>query len=335
MILSPLPAGSTIDVIADWLEFDIICSDFGTKGISEIARHWDVLRNTEDTDFEDDNSSVDEFLDVVLREIRTRMRISGSSYPFAFSETGESLSLKEELSEDCYIYLFCLIISHIKEGEVLSGRYTPPITNYVRDLFQVCATLAASGVVGGNAYSFGFPRPDRSNFLAALHNVFSAFGEGLAIDTVPRGAPPEVKDDGVDVIAWADRPDGMPGKIYLLGQVASGEDWPNKSILSKISAFHSVWFSNPRPASTPIPSMFMPFCIQPTTAGEAIEDRMLYLTHNFGCFYYRHVIPPLARKGLEIARGGSRTIVQRENDVSRIVEWVNEQINSMKAAHVN
>ena len=111
MILSPLPAGSTIDVIADWLEFDIICSDFGTKGISEIARHWDVLRNTEDTDFEDDNSSVDEFLDVVLREIRTRMRISGSSYPFAFSETGESLSLKEELSEDCYIYLFCLIIS--------------------------------------------------------------------------------------------------------------------------------------------------------------------------------------------------------------------------------
>lgn len=147
--------------------------------------------------------------------------------------------------------------------------------------------------------------------------------------------PPEVKDDGVDVIAWADRPDGMPGKIYLLGQVASGEDWPNKSILSKISAFHSVWFSNPRPASTPIPSMFMPFCIQPTTAGEAIEDRMLYLTHNFGCFYYRHVIPPLARKGLEIARNGSRTIVQRENDVSRIVEWVNEQINSMKAAHVN
>ncbi|MEI7868403.1 MAG: hypothetical protein WCI11_10955 [Candidatus Methylumidiphilus sp.] len=335
MILSPLPVGSTIDVIADWLEFDILCSNYGNTSVSDIARNWDVLKNTEDTDFENEETTADCFVETLLVEIRNRMRILGESYPFDFSSTGESLALKENLTDDCYIYLFCLIISHVREGEVLTGRYTPPINNYVRDLFQICATLAASGAIGGNAYSFGFPRPDHTKFLVALHEVYSAFGEGLAVNAIPQGAPPAVKDDGIDIIAWADRPDGMAGKIYMLGQVASGEDWPNKSVKGKTETFHNVWFSNPRPASMPIPSMFMPFCIQCTSAGEAIKDRMLYLTHNFGCFYYRHVIPPLARKGLKIAKDSRSTIVQRANEITKIIDWVNQQITDMKAAHVH
>lgn len=335
MILSPLPVGSTIDVIADWLEFDILCSDYGSASVSDIARNWDVLKNTEESDFEEEDSTADGFVETLLVEIRNRIQILGKSYPFDFSVTGESLVLKEQLTEDCYIYLFCLIISHFRAGEVLSGAYIPPITNHVRDLFQVCATLAASGAIGGNAYSFGFPRPEHTNFLVALHEVYSAFDEGLAVHTIPKGAPPKVKDDGIDIIAWTDRPDGLAGKIYMLGQVASGEDWHNKSVIGKIEAFHSIWFSNPKPASKPIPSMFMPFCIQCTTAGEAIKERMLYLTHNYGCFYYRHVIPPLARKGLEIAKNSRSTIVQRANEVTKIVDWVNKQISDMKAAHVH
>ena len=335
MILSPLPVGSTIDIIADWLEFDILCSGYGITGLAEISRDWDVLRNTEDTDFQSEETTQECFIETLLVEIRDRMQIIGESYPFEFSETGESLQLKDKLTEDCYIYLFCLIISHIQTGEVLSGKYIPPITHEVRDFFQICATLAASGAVGGNAYSFGFPRPNHTNFIDALHKVYSAFGEGLVVSKIPAGAPPAVKDDGIDVIAWADRPDGMSGKIYMLGQVASGENWENKSVIGKLESFHKVWFSNPSPASRPIPSIFIPFCIKLTSTDENVADRMLYLTHNFGCVYYRHVIPPLARKGLEIARSGHKVVVERFEEIARIVTWVNQQIEAMKAAHTH
>ena len=40
-------------------------------------------------------------------------------------------------------------------------------------------------------------------------------------DNVPPGFPSQLKDGGIDVIAWKDFPDKLPGKLYLLGQCAS------------------------------------------------------------------------------------------------------------------
>ena len=51
----------------------------------------------------------------------------------------------------------------------------------------------------------------------------------------------------------------MPGKLYLLGQCASGRTWHEKSVVDRIQQFHG-WFSTP-PATYCLPSMFIPFTL--------------------------------------------------------------------------
>ena len=58
------------------------------------------------------------------------------------------------------------------------------------------------------------------------------FGDGTPVETPRPASPDQVKDDGIDVIAWQPSPDGLAGTHYLLGQSASGDNWKDKSIKS-------------------------------------------------------------------------------------------------------
>ena len=128
-------------------------------------------------------------------------------------------------------------------------------------MFQVCACLAAGGYTAGEVVSFGFPRPTGTAFLPALRATYERFGAGSVKQSVPPGFPVATKDDGIDVIAWRDHPDRMPGKLYLLGQCASGVDWRTKSVVDRIEPFHG-WFTE-LPARHYLPSMFIPFTLHP------------------------------------------------------------------------
>ncbi|CAN7354965.1 hypothetical protein LJR034_001910 [Caballeronia sp. LjRoot34] len=336
MVLSPLPLAAHPISIADWIEFSVLCSEFDLASIVQLQRYWDVQRVGEDEDFEGDSHTQEEFLEQILSEVRNRVHALGPSYPFELSESGDSLSLRADVDEAGYIYLFCLLLSHFRRGEILSGVYLPPINGRVRDLFQVCSTLAAAGVVEGCAVSFGFPRPDHSGFLVKLREVYERFGEGRVVDAIPAGASVSPKDEEIDIIAWSPRRDFAAGKYYVLAQVASGEDWVDKSVRSAVLWFHDIWFSNPRPASTATPAMFVPFCIRPTSAGESMKERLHILTHKYGDFYYRYMIPPLAARGLELARTGNENIlIERSDDVPALIDWVQAQVGEMKRLSLN
>lgn len=332
MLLAPVPFDGHPSLILDWLEFSVLCSEYRIASIADLTREWDKRRNTEQSDFEESNSTEDVFLDQIQTALRDRMRILTESYPFTLSDTGESLELVEDLTQDQYAYLLCLLFSHDREGEVLSGEYLPDLTYHVRDLFQICATLAAAGISRGSAISFGFPRPDRSAFLNKLKEVYAAFGEGKVVDQVPLGAPPEVKDDDIDVIAWGTRQDGGPGKFYLLGQVASGANWLSKSVRGAVELFHKTWFSNPWPASTPTPAMFVPFCVYPTSQGESRNERLLFLTNKFGYFYYRYMVAPLVKEGISLAEKKTEgVIIERVDEFKNVIAWVDEQLLQIRA----
>lgn len=330
MVLATLPLDCACQYAIDWLEYKVLASEYKIASVADLQRIWDVRRNAEDSDFEGSQSDADEFLQSLSSELNYRISRLGNAYPFELSANGESLSLKENCSSGAYIYLLCLLLSHPKAGVVLNGRYLPRITNKVRDLFQACSTLAAAGEVLGHAYSFGFPRPDGTGFLEKLRIIYTKFGEGKVVDQVPKGASRKQKDGQIDVIAWKERADGAAGKYYLLGQVASGNDWPNKTIKgAAIHSFHSTWFSNPQVASQANAALFIPFCIIPEE-GDTANERLHVLSHEFGDIYYRHVLPSLAQKGLEHAMSFPDCVIERIADVGEISAWVDNELIQLR-----
>jgi hypothetical protein len=114
----------------------------------------------------------------VQNEIARRWKVIGDDYPFRIDDKGRVLRFNTPVSKVGSVYLFCLFLSHAFDRTIVPKKLAPKVTNKTRDLFQACSTIAAGGFVEGPSMSCGFPRPDGSTFLAALHKVYKLFGDG-------------------------------------------------------------------------------------------------------------------------------------------------------------
>lgn len=343
--LPPLKAAPS--TIADWAEIRALADPSGSFRLSRIKRFWDTHRESEDADPEGlhareedtDEQGVsggddDVFLDALTDELAERSRALGGAYPFDIADTGLTLSLKHDLDIGQVVYLFCLLLTNSREGDILSGAWVPAVNNQVRDLFQVCSTVAAAGEVRGCAISFGWPRPDGNPpFLQKLREVYGRFGEGVPVEQPRPGASPWAKDEEIDVIAWHPRLDGAAGTIYMLGQVASGDNWEAKSIKGgPINYFHRTWF-NPAPPSVPIPSIFIPHAVPPFAEGTR-RDRMDLLVERFGTIFDRLRLPLLTSEGQGLAAENAEFLIERIADLQQIEPWVQAQIATLRAAGI-
>ena len=330
MVVSKAPVLDDVHVLCDWLELSVLSSQYSTFPFATVQREWDVHRNQEDRDPEGGDSVEEAFIELVKSEIRARKNLFGDVYPFQLSDTGESLDQLPEITFGNASYLFCLFLSHPKEGAVFSGEYVPSIDSGVRNLFQTIATLAAADEVSGHSFSFGFPRPDHSGFLTKLTAVYRAFGESTVVVTeIPKGASPSPKDEQIDVIAWQPKIDGAAGKIYLLAQVASGANWVAKTIKGgPIDSFHKLWFSR-QPASIPIASIFVPICLGNLVDGSSVA-KIDADTYEFGHIFYRFRIPIQAARGLKLAKADNQLTIESAGDADRITHWVTDQIATLK-----
>jgi hypothetical protein len=344
-IKQPTLKGQQAD-LADWIEVTTLASPDGTYRLNSLKRYWDTHRETETSDPEGketreestDDEGVggaddDAFLDSINDELGERETALKGSYPFAFSGTRFSLKPVEKITNGGYCYLFCLLVSNCKAGDIFNGQWLPDIDNVVRDLFQACSTLAAAGEVSGCAISFGWPRPTGNPpFLEKLKTVYTAFGEGKCVNTQRPGVSPNVKDAAIDVIAWRPRPDRSAGKEYLLGQVASGDNWEAKSIKGgPIEKFHRDWFTQP-PASQATASIFIPHAMPPIGDGGR-RERMDSATANFGRIFDRLLLPSFLAKGIDLAKEDGDLIIERLHDFPKVIDWVDRQMSSLRAAN--
>lgn len=337
MIETPLaifPLGNSSQVICDWFELYVLSSEYDSANFGELARKWDKRRNSEDADFEGLKiQQNDLFLEEIYQTIRERMECLQDCYPFKFSENGEELIYeKDNLNNGSIIYLFCLFLSNTKNEVVFDDYSFFEINNNVRDLFQACATWAAAGDIEGNAYSFGFPRPDRSSFLPKLRAIYSHFCDGMVRATPRPGVSVNPKDEEIDIIAWRPRQDKAAGTYYLLGQAASGKNWDDKSLTGAIDSFHQNWFEI-IPASKAIAAMFIPFNIIPVST-ESSQERISVLTPRFGTIFYRYRIPSCAKKGLDISKANKSLKIERVEDIDKISIWVQDVIRKFREACV-
>lgn len=324
------PPTTTSHLLADWLELAAFASASGRVPVDEINEALEIEEDYEPEEIHAEDELREARIQATISAIEERLKVMGGAYPFRLSGDGHFLSLDAEWTNaGRSAYLLCLLLSHAVGEGILSGGPLPRLEP-ARDLFQACATLCAAGFCGGPAFSFGWPRPDKTGFHQKLIEVFKHFGDGVPHPVPPLGSPPKIKDGGIDVIAWSHEPDGKLGTYYLLGQAASGKDWKDKSVKSFLDVFHDFWFAN-KPASNPTAAIFIPCClpdpdceVRDHIAQEEIErGHLRYLTHLLGLIFYRYRIPRHADRALSLAADGIGPI-ERLDSVRDIVIWVGE-----------
>lgn len=322
MLIPPqadLPATS----LADWLELHTLTTEYKECAVDKL---WEAM------DLPDDGFPSDETEDVerenllgrVYREFERRTETLKNAYPFEVLEGGAFLEHKKELNPGMLAYNLSLRIS-IKSTGIVADGSLPEISPKERNLFQSCANLAAAGYLGGRVYSFGWPRPDRTNLLNALQFVENEMGEGIVRDRPPPEAPKSAKDDELDVFAWLPHCDGPGWALTLWGQVASGKDWVNKPLSrDKIEQFRRRWYKKP-PVLRPIRAMFVPFCL----FGEALEKgvetykaTLLDSTVLYGIIFHRCRLPRYVQKAFDSSCEVEGTGVDNKEKIfSELNEW--------------
>ena len=322
--------------IADWLELKALSSPDGLIGFETLISATARAENEPEESISDEDVEEDELVLSAQAEIGRRARNVGDDYPFRIDARGRTLQLVSPISEVGSVYLFCLFLSHAFDRTIVPKSLAPKITNKIRDLFQACATIAAGGYVEGPSMSFGFPRPDGASFLKALHRVYQLFGDGKPRKRPRASAAKKIKDNGIDIIAWRRSIDNLPCTLYLIAQVASGDDWKDKSVIPDREHFHKYWFED-APGSQPHDAMFMPFGLEPedpedgTTYDDLLTDYMQSVAYKYGTLFYRDRIARHLCNGLRLIAEGE-THIERGPDVVKIVRWVEGYTKKLRTA---
>lgn len=287
------PLESTVSDLVDWVEFKVLESEFNSYSLRELAGLNEQYEDEENENFTEQDLENDESVIRVSDEIANRMKVLKDSYPFELTKDDNEIRLKDsDKNIGEWVYLYCLIISHRKADGVNSSDFA--LTNEDRDILQIASVYAAAGDFG-DVVSFGYPRPDNTNFLSAMESTFKLVGEGTPRGSFLPGVSPHANDAEIDLVAWQNMNDGLPGKKLLIGQVASGANWKGKTVISAVDYVFSTYFSL-KPCSSPIPAMFIPFCIDEEHNGTR-QDVLHDLTNRFGIVYYRLRLPLYALRG--------------------------------------
>jgi hypothetical protein len=259
-------------MFADWIELLALTSSRRVASRADIVR---LVAKQSDGDHgvEEDPDTGEELeteiletqssvlADNVVDELDFRAKALGESYPFVLSARTEAwkLELKAEALETAThrVYIFCLLVSTLRDGRLISKPIKDEAKEDFAQLFQTVAYLAATQLMGNGGLSFGSPRPDRSTFLEAIKQFTTSFGIGEPRSSFLASSSHKEKDEGIDVIAWRSFADGRPGQVLLLGQVASGNDWLDKPVHTAVGRFLD-WFVT-HPSKFYLPAIFIPF----------------------------------------------------------------------------
>ena len=216
------------------------------------------------------HEAADEGLQAAVLEIieERRSLLGEASYPFELKNNSLTFRGDDQHPYGALLTL-CLLPS------VSKGNYTKaPIA------FEYLSLIAARAYLGGRArgWRFGWPRDNAAHVkvscaIAELQrragNEQDAWqwnpSPSLPKDPFPR----DLKDVGMDFVAWLPWHDYGPGQLHLLGQCACGADWKLKKRDLSLSRL-SDWMRLPKPE--PVRSLFTPQHLALPTLREAAGE---------------------------------------------------------------
>lgn len=256
--------------------------------------------------------------------IQTRHGALGTAYPFALDGRGDVLTCG--LNEESFgqtAYALSLVLSNLRAlTPVLEGSNLHPGDAEVprlREYFQFFATAALAAEVQGHAWSFGFPRPDRSPFLHKLEQIWLHLGAGRVEAQV--GVPRRPKDDRVDVFAARPHADRLPGFPLAAAQVATGRNAREKSLKGHLSAFKSRWFGT-QPVTDFIPYMVVPFA---TADNQFVDDVRV-----MGNVLHRLRVPRRVEEAARLVSAG--VTIEGYDRLAAAARWVSDYRSPAGAA---
>lgn len=301
---------ATRAVLADWVELELALTSraFVTDSLvvrsdepiaddfEEVGDQWDEgayeMLDKEILDERDEIRRMDTWDELALRQ-----EILGDLYPFELNQLGATnwqlkrrSSPNEDVATAHRVYLTTLIMSSFRHGhirkQVKDDEKWKKLEAKIAELFQYLSVSGAAMLLG-EAYSFGWPRPDKSDFRKAAESAVAAMGLGKVRENFPLDSSGREKDGTLDVIAWRTFRDRTYGALLLFGQVASGANWNSKPIFGYLHQ-KFLRYLDPTPTDHYIGALFMPFLLhtelvvqKTTTVSDAREDhaRGLEMTH--------------------------------------------------------
>ncbi len=251
-----------VDLAADFLELKAYFADDSTALTSELANAASLGAPEDHADLQEEmQEGEEEIVSCAVNRIETRQGALDSAYPFRLDSDGDLV--RYELADESLgqaAYILSLVLSNLRAiSPVLDNSGFHPDCGEVvklRGYFQYLATAALAAEIQGVAWSFGFPRPDRSGFLNKLGKIWEILGDGRV--EAQTGAPRKPKDDQIDVFAARRHRDGLPGFPLAVAQVATGRNPEEKSLKGHMDAFKSRWFRTP-PVTNFMVYMIIPF----------------------------------------------------------------------------
>ncbi|WP_265644826.1 hypothetical protein [Verminephrobacter aporrectodeae] len=249
------------DLAADYMELTAFFDDQARSFTKDLINASEIGAENDYSDVNEEMINREEIVSGAVKRMEKRRHALGDSWPFVLDENGDMLSFTgQDLSCGQTAYVLSLVLSHLRSvSEILSGSAVYPTEQEIANLrkyFQYFATAALAAEVRGQAWSFGYPRPDGTSFHTKLKQIWNVFNDGV-IQTAP-GAPNRPKDDQIDIFAARLHCDGLPGFLLAAAQVATGEKWKDKSIRGHPLVFHKRWFSQ-QPVTDMICYHIIPF----------------------------------------------------------------------------
>jgi hypothetical protein len=255
------PLDAKADVLVDWLELVAFFDPNGVARMDTIDNAFVIMKEENSIDIAEEDADNEDRRSKIEEEVIFRSSSLTEAYPFSLSDDGEELVFNPRGSRSgaCF-YLLCLIVSHITRSPILAKPPTGSVIDDVRKRqFQVLATLAVAGHLGGPSLSFGWPRPNSEGITDAVDRCCRLSGTGKA--RIPPGpeASRFAKDGGMDVIAWKVAVNGYPPPaVMCFGQSASGHEWSTKSAFDELEQFLQSYFLD-RPACSYTTVTVVPF----------------------------------------------------------------------------
>ncbi len=319
--------GRTVDVdlMADYLELSAFFAVDATARSSDLINAIAVGATEGHVDADDEmRDGPEELRARAVNRVRERQDFVGREYPFRLEPGGDVLACEpDEHSFGQAAYVLCLVLSNLTpRSQILSGSDLHPDDDEVRRLrryFQYFATAALAGEVQGNAWSFGFPRPDGSGFVDKLEEIWRKLRDGRVEQQA--GAPERPKDDRIDVFAARLHADRLPGFLIAAAQVATEKDVREKSLKGHLGVFRSRWFSR-QPVTELVPYMIVPFA----TADRQFVDDVRVM----GNVLHRLRVPGRVAEAGRLVEAG--VAVEGYDLLAEVVRWVGDYRNRARTA---
>lgn len=159
----------------------------------------------------------------VQSELIRRQELLGDAYPFRLDIN----AIEVNPAVNSLTYNFCLAVCNTPS--LTRGDYTKLPRTFERMAMEYARLHLGSF---GKSLHTGWPRDaglptNMADFSMLIHQKTGEWwwgpDHGLTDDDSKK-----IKDAGIDFITWIESPDHRPGKLFITGQCACGNDWNTK-----------------------------------------------------------------------------------------------------------